>query len=143
MSWQTKHADAPGLRVDLNLAPLLDALLVLLVIYMAALPLTQKGLDTTLPPQTSQHVEGGAHIVVERAADGRISVNRRAVTLDALEWQLASIYANRSDKTLFVSGAPSLPYRAVVEVIDAAKGAGVNRVGIITEGMRRHAAPRP
>ena len=76
-------------------------------------------------------------IVLEYAADGAIAVNHQRIALDQLEARLRTIYADRRDKTLFISGAPSLRYKAIIGAIDAAKGAGVDRVGIITEGMRK------
>jgi biopolymer transport protein ExbD len=74
---------------------------------------------------------------LEYAADGAIAVNHQAVALDQLEARLRTIYAARHDKTLFVAGAPVLRYGAIIGAIDAAKGAGVDRVGIITTGMKQ------
>jgi biopolymer transport protein ExbD len=75
--------------------------------------------------------------VLDYTADKRISVNKQDVTLPELESRLRNIYDQRKDKTMFIIGAGTLRYRDIVEVIDAAKGAGVEKVGIVTEGMRK------
>jgi biopolymer transport protein ExbD len=110
----------------------------LLVIFMAALPLTQKGLDVQLP-QTVQPPDvrpSDTQVVVEVDGSRQIAINRRAVTMADLQERLRTIFDERRDKTLYISAAASLRYGDVVSVIDAAKGAGVSRVGIITTGMK-------
>jgi biopolymer transport protein TolR len=120
---------------DLNVTPLIDILLVLLIIFLSTVHMSQQGLDVNLPEtQRSSPPGHSPQVMLELGADRRVTINTQPVEPDLLSARLRDTFENRHDRTLFVRGDGSLRYGEVVRVIDAARGAGVTRIGVVTEG---------
>ena len=127
-----------GAMAEMNVVPLIDILLVLLIIFMVITPLTPKGMDTLVPqpnPNQQQNQDLEQHtIVVQVLSGGKVLINQEETTWDALGGRLGDIFKTRAEKVAFVRGDANVDFQYVAEVIDAAHHAGVQRVGLLTQG---------
>lgn len=126
-----------GLTNDINVTPMIDVLLVLLIIFMMLVPMSRKALDLQLPDPDSQPTDGTPppQIVLEVGPNQTYLINKEPVPASRLFARLKEIYDPRPDKIIFVKGDPKIKYAEVIVAMDIARGAGVKVLGVPPKDM--------
>jgi biopolymer transport protein TolR len=127
---------AGGPKADINMTPMIDVLLVLIIIFMVITPLTPKGLEALVPqpPPPNQKVQedNTRTVVIVINKDKSIMINQDAIDEAKLGSRLEEIFKTRAERVVFVKGDPDLEFRDVAKCIDIAHGAGIDKVGLMT-----------
>ncbi|MEA3427867.1 MAG: protein TolR [Thermodesulfobacteriota bacterium] len=119
---------------DINVTPFVDVMLVLLIIFMVTAPMMMHGVNVSLPQTTSESLPSKEnHIVVTVDSNNLVYINDYHVTLDFLKEKLIKIFEGRSDREVYLRADKGIPYGIVVRVMSEIKGAGIERLGMVTE----------
>lgn len=125
-----------GVMVDMNVTPLIDVLLVLIITFMVVTNLTPNGLDAIAPqprpPEAHPQAVVDTTVVVSIDQNRAIKINQTQVDKSLLGSQLEDIFKTRNERIVFIKGDSTLPFQNVAEVIDICKGAGIDKIGLIT-----------
>lgn len=125
-----------GMKCDINMTPMIDVLLVLIIIFMVITPLTPKGLETLVPqpppPGAQANVQDTRTVVIVINRDKSMLINTEPTDESRLGARLEQIFKTRAERVVFVKGDPDLDFQYVARAIDIAKGAGIDKVGLMT-----------
>jgi len=128
-----------GPMVDINVTPMIDVLLVLIIIFMVITPLTPKGLEALIPqpppPNQQQSESDQRTVVIIINRDKSMLINTEPTTLDTMGKRLEEIFKTRAERVVFVKGDGDLEFETVAKAIDVAKGVGLDKVGLMTPEM--------
>ena len=122
------------LMSDINVTPFVDVMLVLLIIFMVTAPMMVQGVDVSLPETTSEPLSSTKELlVITIDSNNKVYINDYQVTIDFLQEKLIKIFKGRSDREVYLRADKGIPYGMVVRVMSEIKGAGVERLGMVTE----------
>jgi biopolymer transport protein TolR len=123
----------PGrIRAELNLTPMIDVLLVLIIIFMVITPTTSHGLEALVPQPSKSTAPARSDIVITVRIDGTAQLNGESMDLRMLESRLAVLLQNGANQAIFLRGDSDLKFARIAQVIDLARGVGAYRVGLMT-----------
>jgi biopolymer transport protein TolR len=121
------------LMSEINVTPLVDVMLVLLIIFMVTAPMMMQGVDVALPETTSEPLAADKeHLIISIDPKGQIYINEFQVTLDVLSSKLAKILEGKPDKEAYLRADKNIPYGTVVRVMAEIKAAGIDKLGMVT-----------
>jgi len=128
-----------GMTSEINMTPMIDVLLVLLIIFMFIVPAIPRGEAAAVPRPTKGNGGSGDAIVLEVIKDGanavKFRINEQAVARGELQARLSAIYAARAQRVLFLKGEDTLSFTQIAEVIDVGHAAGIDQIGLMTPGV--------
>jgi biopolymer transport protein TolR len=125
-----------GSLAEINIIPLVDVTLVLLLIFMLTAPLMYRGIDVNLPKTSGKPTATEERMVLTLTKDQTVYLNDKLVPLAALEQRLATAFKTRQDKTLYLRADQALQYGFVVETMDRVRRSGIEKLGMVTEPIR-------
>ena len=139
--FRPEPADGGGRRgaplSEINIIPLVDVVLVLLLIFMLTAPMMYRGIDVNLPKASAKPTAVEERMVLTVTKDRALYLNEKPVPAASLDAHLASVFRDRKDRTLYLKADSGLPYGAVVETMDRVRRAGIERLGMVTEPARQ------
>ena len=140
MAFRLDDGDNPrrvgGTLAEINIIPLVDVVLVLLLIFMLTAPMMYRGIDINLPRAAAKPTAVEERMVLTLTKDQGLYLNDRRVTPTGLEGALRDAFRSRTDKTLYLKADAALSYGAVIETMDRVRRAGIERLGMVTEPVR-------
>ena len=141
MAFSTPSGGGNGRRIgtslaEINIVPLVDVVLVLLLIFMLTAPMMYRGIDVNLPRAAAKPTAVEERLVLTVTKDRTLFLNDKRIAPGGLEGSLRDAFRNRNDKTLYLKADAGLSYGAVVETMDMVRRAGIERLGMVTEPVR-------
>jgi biopolymer transport protein ExbD len=140
-----KKTKSLGAVSDINVTPMVDVMLVLLIIFMVITPMLQKGVSVDLArvqnPRPMADADKEDAVVVAVSRDGKLYLGSNPITADQVTNKVKDLIANKLDKTVYVKSDARAKYGDVVQVVDAVRAAGVDQLGLLTERVERRGAP--
>jgi biopolymer transport protein TolR len=135
----TAMTENKGMTSEINVTPMIDVLLVLLIIFMVIVPAIPRGEAAAVPQPASKNARDGEAVVLEVLKDGanavKFRINEQAVAQGELQARLSAIYANRAQRVLFLKGDDTLSFTQMAQVIDIGHSAGIDEIGLMTPGV--------